>query len=226
MWHDPKREPKYSEYIELDLGDVVASIAGPKRPQDRIALTDAKTAFRKDIHNYVEENLPAEHTKLDEAVEESLPGQRPRGAVVRRQRHPGALGGGELERQAEQSGGRQVRGPRRVHPRPRRGGDRGDHVVHQHLQSRGDDRRCAAGQERRREGPDVQAVGEDHDGAGFAGGHRLLRKGRAVAVSGEARLLSGRLRLHDLHRQLRPAAGRDQQGDQRLRPVGRRGALG
>ncbi len=31
---------------------------GPKRPQDRIALTDAKTAFRKDIHNYVEENLP------------------------------------------------------------------------------------------------------------------------------------------------------------------------
>src|SRR6187402_250589 len=61
LWHDPAREPKYSEYIELDLSDVVPSIAGPKRPQDRIALTDAKTAFRKDIHNYVEENLPAEH---------------------------------------------------------------------------------------------------------------------------------------------------------------------
>ncbi|MGZ6779135.1 MAG: aconitate hydratase AcnA [Mycobacterium sp.] len=77
MWHDPSREPKYSEYIELDLGDVVASIAGPKRPQDRIALTDAKTAFRKDIHNYVEENLPPEHTKLDEAVEESFPASDP-----------------------------------------------------------------------------------------------------------------------------------------------------
>ncbi len=77
MWHDPKREPKYSEYIELDLGDVVASIAGPKRPQDRIALTDAKTAFRKDIHNYVEENLPVEHSKLDEAVEESFPASDP-----------------------------------------------------------------------------------------------------------------------------------------------------
>jgi aconitate hydratase len=77
MWHDPEREPKYSEYIELDLGDVVASIAGPKRPQDRIALTDAKTAFRKDIHNYVEENLPVEHTKLDEAVEESFPASDP-----------------------------------------------------------------------------------------------------------------------------------------------------
>jgi aconitate hydratase len=77
MWHDPSREPKFSEYIELDLSDVVASIAGPKRPQDRIALTDAKTAFRKDIHNYVEENLPAEHTKLDEAVEESFPASDP-----------------------------------------------------------------------------------------------------------------------------------------------------
>jgi aconitate hydratase len=77
MWHDPEREPKYSEYIELDLSDVEPSIAGPKRPQDRIALTDAKTAFRKDIHNYVEENLPAEHTKLDEAVEESFPASDP-----------------------------------------------------------------------------------------------------------------------------------------------------
>ena len=77
MWHDPKREPKYSEYIELDLSDVVPSIAGPKRPQDRIALDDAKTAFRKDIHNYVEENLPPAHTKLDEAVEESFPASDP-----------------------------------------------------------------------------------------------------------------------------------------------------
>ena len=77
MWHDPKREPKFSEYIELDLSDVVPSIAGPKRPQDRIALSDAKSAFRKDIHNYVEENMPVEHSKLDEAVEESFPASDP-----------------------------------------------------------------------------------------------------------------------------------------------------
>ncbi|MCH9667057.1 MAG: aconitate hydratase AcnA [Actinomycetia bacterium] len=77
MWHDPEHEPKYSEYIELDLGDVVASIAGPKRPQDRIALTEAKTVFRKDIHNYVEENHPAEHTNVDEAVEETFPASDP-----------------------------------------------------------------------------------------------------------------------------------------------------
>ena len=73
MWHDPDREPKFSEYLELDLSTVVPSIAGPKRPQDRIELTDAKNAFRKDIHNYVEENRPAPETTLDEAVEESFP---------------------------------------------------------------------------------------------------------------------------------------------------------
>ncbi|WP_422747503.1 aconitate hydratase AcnA [Mycobacterium sp. WMMD1722] len=77
MWHDPSREPKFSEYLELDLADVVPSIAGPKRPQDRIALDDAKSAFRKDIHNYVENGNSAPHSKVDEAVEESFPGSDP-----------------------------------------------------------------------------------------------------------------------------------------------------
>ncbi|CPT32650.1 Probable aconitate hydratase ACN [Mycobacteroides abscessus subsp. massiliense] len=73
MWHDADHEPAFSEYLELDLSTVVPSISGPKRPQDRIELSDAKNAFRKDIHNYVEENHPAPHTNLDEAVEESFP---------------------------------------------------------------------------------------------------------------------------------------------------------
>lgn len=73
MWHDPDKEPVFSEYLELDLSTVVPSISGPKRPQDRIELSDAKNAFRKDIHNYVEENHPAPETKLDEAVDESFP---------------------------------------------------------------------------------------------------------------------------------------------------------
>jgi aconitate hydratase len=82
MWHDPKREPKYSEYLELDLSDVVASIAGPKRPQDRIALSDAKSAFRKDIHNYVEDGAANPHTKLDEAVEETFPASDPASSLA------------------------------------------------------------------------------------------------------------------------------------------------
>ncbi|KMO78007.1 aconitate hydratase AcnA [Mycolicibacterium chlorophenolicum] len=78
MWHDPSREPKFSEYIELDLSDVVPSIAGPKRPQDRIALDDAKSAFRKDIHNYVGgEEEESVRTNVDEAVDETFPASDP-----------------------------------------------------------------------------------------------------------------------------------------------------
>ncbi len=52
LWHDPTHEPAFSEYLELNLSDVVPSIAGPKRPQDRIPLSDAKSTFRKQIPDY------------------------------------------------------------------------------------------------------------------------------------------------------------------------------
>jgi len=52
MWLDPAAEPRFSEKLELDLGTVVPSIAGPKRPQDRIVLTDAKPQFGLDVKNY------------------------------------------------------------------------------------------------------------------------------------------------------------------------------
>src|SRR5699024_5839109 len=77
MWHDRDNEPVFSEYMELDLSSVVPSIAGPKRPQDRILLSDAKAQFRRDIVNYVEDDQPAAHTALDEAVEESFPASDP-----------------------------------------------------------------------------------------------------------------------------------------------------
>ncbi|MEU1952956.1 aconitate hydratase [Nocardia rhamnosiphila] len=77
MWHDPAAEPVYSEYLELDLSTVVPSIAGPKRPQDRIALDESKIAFRKDIYNYVRDQHPTPHSQLDEAVEESFPASDP-----------------------------------------------------------------------------------------------------------------------------------------------------
>ncbi|WP_409426256.1 aconitate hydratase AcnA [Mycobacterium sp. SMC-11] len=77
MWHNPDHEPAFSEYLELDLSTVVPSIAGPKRPQDRILLSESKIAFRKDIHNYVEEQHPTPETKLDEAIEESFPASDP-----------------------------------------------------------------------------------------------------------------------------------------------------
>src|SRR6266852_7503048 len=55
LWHDPERETQYSEELSLDLSTVVPSIAGPKRPQDRITLADAKQAFRDALPNYVPE---------------------------------------------------------------------------------------------------------------------------------------------------------------------------
>ena len=52
LWHDPSIEPRYSEYLELDLATVVPSIAGPKRPQDRIELSASKRKFSEDIKAY------------------------------------------------------------------------------------------------------------------------------------------------------------------------------
>jgi aconitate hydratase len=65
LWHDPGHEPKYSEYVELDLSTVVPSIAGPKRPQDRVILAEAKTKFRSALRDYV--------TSPDESGLESFP---------------------------------------------------------------------------------------------------------------------------------------------------------
>ena len=75
LWHDPAREATYSEYLELDLSTVVPSIAGPKRPQDRIALTDAKTAFRTVLGDYAAPDANA--STVDEASAESFPASDP-----------------------------------------------------------------------------------------------------------------------------------------------------
>src|SRR5436305_3853807 len=77
LWHDPSHEAVYSEYLELDLSTVVPSIAGPKRPQDRIELTDAKSSFRKSIHDYADGEQVPPHTNIDETVEETFPASDP-----------------------------------------------------------------------------------------------------------------------------------------------------
>ncbi len=58
LWHDPagdsEENTRYSQRLELDLGTVVPSLAGPKRPQDRVSLADAKNAFRDSLAAYVQ----------------------------------------------------------------------------------------------------------------------------------------------------------------------------
>jgi aconitate hydratase len=69
LWHDETHEPIYSEYLELDVSTVVPSIAGPKRPQDRVTVAHAKQAFRDALSAYVDEPEQG----YDESVAESFP---------------------------------------------------------------------------------------------------------------------------------------------------------
>jgi aconitate hydratase len=75
LWHDADLEPTYSEYLELDLSTVVPSIAGPKRPQDRVELTQAKSQFEKDLVDYADNDL----SYVDAAIEGTFPASDPIG---------------------------------------------------------------------------------------------------------------------------------------------------
>jgi len=75
LWHDPAREPVFSEYLEIDLGTVVPSIAGPKRPQDRVELSNAKVQFETDLQSYATQDL----SQVDAAVEATFPASDPIG---------------------------------------------------------------------------------------------------------------------------------------------------
>ena len=212
--------------LELDLSTVEPSLAGPKRPQDRVPLKSAKPMFREALGAYVDGDSVQDG--VDEADDESFPASDPAAPSAerraRRRRRCGAR-----RRPAAR------RNPVAGHASPTarecvldHGAvvDRGDHLVHQHLQPVGDDRRGAAGQEGGREGPDPQAVGQDLARARLEGRHRLLRPGRPDALPRQARLQPRRLRLHDLHRQLRPAHRRGVGRGQRRRPRRHRGAVG
>ena len=164
-------DPVFTETLTLDLGDVVPSMAGPKRPEGRVALPAVAEGFAA--------AMASEYKKAADATQ-ALRGRKPR-----------------------------------FRSRPWRRGDRGDHLLHQHLQSERPDRRRAAGAQRRRQGPQGKALGQDLAGAGQPGGRGISRQFRTAARSRQGRLQPGRLRLHHLHRQFRAAAGRDFEVDQR-----------
>jgi aconitate hydratase len=71
LWHEPGSTARYSEELELDLSTVVPSLAGPKRPQDRVALSDAKTAFRQALGSYVQLD------SLDTDIADTFPASDP-----------------------------------------------------------------------------------------------------------------------------------------------------
>ena len=184
--HVPRRRPRpirsSPTRSALDLDTVAPSLAGPKRPQDRVLLTEAKQKF-----------LAALDTEFKKGNGDEPPRRR-QGRALRR--------------------------------RPWRRGDRGDHLLHQHLQPLRDDRRRAARPQRRRArasrpkpwvktslAPGSQVVGE------------YLARSGLQARPRHARLQPRRLRLHHLHRQFRAAARADLGGDRGGRPGRRRGAF-
>jgi aconitate hydratase len=71
LWHDPAAGARYSEELELDLGTVVPSLAGPKRPQDRVAVSDAKKAFRESLGSFVKLD------RLDDDIADTFPASDP-----------------------------------------------------------------------------------------------------------------------------------------------------
>ncbi|HKP20734.1 MAG TPA: aconitate hydratase, partial [Thermoleophilaceae bacterium] len=76
LFHDESsEEATYSDTLELDLGDVEPSLAGPKRPQDRVALSNAAEDFREELQEYAGNGEV--HTGYDEAVDESFPSSDP-----------------------------------------------------------------------------------------------------------------------------------------------------
>ncbi len=175
-------DPMFTDVLKLDLATVEPSLAGPKRPQDRIALKDVKSGFAQSMEK-------------------------------------------EFNKASEMKKRVQCRG-QELRSRPRRRRDRGDHLLHQYLQSERDDRRRAARAQSGGQRLDRQAVGEDLARARLAGCRRISREVRSAEGSRQARLQPCRLRLHHLHRQFRPAAGGNLEDHQRQRSRGRRRALG
>ena len=77
LWHDPDAEPRYSEKLELDLATVVPSLAGPKRPQDRVSLSEAKEAFRGALADYTDGSAKQDTERVRRGRRGVLPGLRP-----------------------------------------------------------------------------------------------------------------------------------------------------
>ena len=190
MWRGADYEPIYTDTLHLDMGEIVPAISGPKRPQDYTPLNMAADAFYQTVADYrgIDVSNGAERMG-DEGGDVAI------------------VAPPDVRKTAK------VEGEDYTHPR-RLGGDRGDHLLHQHLEPLRDDRRRPRGAEGAGARADPQALGQDLAGPGQPGGQRVSRGGEPAGGSRRPRLQPRRLRLHHLHRQLRAARRPgDLQGD-------------
>ena len=197
---DDSPEPRFNESLSLDLGRVVPSVAGPRRPQDRVPSPDRRTSAAP--------SRPACTPTTTGRPTSTRAGRRGRAVVERRPRsrsrpatHP------RTPSAPRPTPGRSPASRHRPRPHtnhgdplpgggggPRRragqaalriGRDRRHHVLHQHQQPQRDGRRRAAGPERGRPRPADAGLGQDLARAGLAGGDRLPgRRGPDGAAAG------------------------------------------
>ena len=168
LWRKSSSEPLFSEVLELDLGEVKPSLAGPKRPQDRVELQNVRKSFAVGVPG---------------CAQSAVGEWSGRGGVGWR------CGGGASRSEA---GGC-------LHRR--------HHQLHEHEQSECDDRSGIGREESGRARVESAAACEDVAVSRIARRHGLLRSRGVGQVSRYAGIPDDGLWLHDLHRQLRPAAG-------------------
>ena len=210
LWHEPDEHPEYSQVVELDLDDVEPSLAGPRRPQDRVPLASAKEAFIESLGTF---GVELHERDVRQGGRRLVPGERP---ADRRRGGDGAEPVPDAHRDAREEAGRGRGRGLRARARLRR--DRRDHVLHEHVQPVGDDRRRPARPEGGRARARAAAVGQVLPRPWLEGRERVLPRVRPRPVPRRARLQHGRLRLHDVHRELRPAARADQRRRRGRRP--------
>ena len=225
LWHDEHSdEPTFTDLLELDLSTVVPSIAGPKRPQDRVSLTESKPAFRMALEGYLPEEDPE-----DEAIEESFPASDPVSTHV-----PNGLG----HEPSGGTGGAQVAERRETRVPVTLADGTETYLDHGHVviaaitsctNTSNPSVMLGAGLLARnavQRGLTVKPWVKTSLAPGLEGRHRVPRPRGADRVPRRARLPARRIRVHDLHRQQRPAAPRDLGRRAGQRPRGRVSAVG
>ena len=208
LWHDAEEHPTYSQVVELDLGDVEPSLAGPRRPQDRVPLANAKEAFIEALDTF---GVDYTNGSADKAVADTFPASDPT-----TEQQPG----GEPEPEADRAVAHGATMTKKSVPVA------GEDYSLEH----GSVVIAAITSCTNTSNPSVMI------GAGLlakkavelglkrkpwvksslAPGSKVVteyyERSGLDALSRRARLQHRRLRLHDVHRQLRPAAGRDRRG--------------
>ncbi len=228
---DDTPDPEFTSTLALDLGTVEPSLAGPKRPQDRIRLVDMRSTFARDLPALLPKGF-------------SLPG--PQKAVGEGQDRPSESWAGEGGNEPVRVGADVVSAKSGTVAAPSAPG-RAVHVeADGHAYEIGDGTVVIAAitsctntsnpsvmvgagllaKKAVERGLDRGPLGEDEHGAGLEGRHRLPERGGPHAAPRPPGLPGGRLRLHDVHRQQRSAAREDPRGGREERPGGGRGPLG